>query len=153
MSRTRIFLSKAKRNARITKSRERSGHRLGPVSKTARKKSTIARSLVTGKWTVSKARRKQKKTLLVLTERKSRREIIRPMRDQTARSVVRVLDSLEREYGANFSKIFRTITVDNGSEFADCAGMEKSPVAAKATGQRYTIVTPIRHMKEDQTKM
>ena len=44
-----------------TKSRERSGHRLGPVSKTARKKSTIARSLVTGKWTVSKARRKQRK--------------------------------------------------------------------------------------------
>lgn len=34
--------------------------------------------------------------------------------------------SLEREYGANFSKIFRTITVDNGSEFSDCAGMEKS---------------------------
>lgn len=29
----------------------------------------------------------------------------------------------------------------------------KSPVAAKATGQRYTIVTPIRHTKEDQTKM
>lgn len=50
----------------------------------------------------------------------------RRMRDQTARSVVRALDSLEREYGANFSKIFRTITVDNGSEFADCAGMEKS---------------------------
>lgn len=70
--------------------------------------------------------KKTKKTLLVLTERKSRREIIRPMRDQTARSVVRVLDSLEREYGANFNKIFRTITVDNGSEFADCAGMEKS---------------------------
>ena len=71
-------------------------------------------------------KKKTKKTLLVLTERKSRREIIRPMRDQTARSVVRVLDNPERECGANFSKIFRTITVDNGSEFADCAGMEKS---------------------------
>ena len=56
-----VFLSKAKRNARITKSRGRSGRRLEPVSKTARKKSTIARSLVTGKWTVSKARRKQRK--------------------------------------------------------------------------------------------
>ena len=83
---------------------------------------------VVGDWEMDcvEGKKKTKKTLLVLTERKSRREIIRPMRDQTARSVVRVLDSLEREYGANFSKIFRTITVDNGSEFADCAGMEKS---------------------------
>lgn len=81
-----------------------------------------------GHWEMDcvEGKKKTKKTLLVLTERKSRREIIRPMRDQTARSVVRVLDSLEREYGANFSKIFRTITVDNGSEFSDCAGMEKS---------------------------
>ena len=81
---------------------------------------------VVGDWEMDcvEGKKKTKKTLLVLTERKSRREIIRPMRDQTARSVVRVLDSLEREYGANFSKIFRTITVDNGSEFADCAGME-----------------------------
>ena len=83
---------------------------------------------VVGDWEMDcvEGKKKTKKTLLVLTERKSRREIIRPMRDQTARSVVRVLDSLEREYGANFNKIFRTITVDNGSEFADCAGMEKS---------------------------
>lgn len=83
---------------------------------------------VVGDWEMDcvEGKKKTKKTLLVLTERKSRREIIRPMRDQTARSVVRVLDSLEREYGTNFSKIFRTITVDNGSEFADCAGMEKS---------------------------
>ena len=83
---------------------------------------------VVGDWEMDcvEGKKKTKKTLLVLTERKSRRELIRPMRDQTARSVVRVLDSLEREYGANFSKIFRTITVDNGSEFADCAGMEKS---------------------------
>ena len=83
---------------------------------------------VVGDWEMDcvEGKKKTKKTLLVLTERKSRREIIRPMRDQTARSVVRALDSLEREYGANFSKIFRTITVDNGSEFADCAGMEKS---------------------------
>lgn len=83
---------------------------------------------VVGDWEMDcvEGKKKTKKTLLVLTERKSRREIIRPMRDQTVRSVVRVLDSLEREYGANFSKIFRTITVDNGSEFADCAGMEKS---------------------------
>ncbi|MDD3347523.1 MAG: IS30 family transposase [Oscillibacter sp.] len=67
-----------------------------------------------------------KKTLLVLTERKSRKEIIVLMKDHTAESVVAALDRLERRYGSMFSEIFQTITVDNGSEFADCAGMEKS---------------------------
>ncbi len=28
--------------------------------------------------------------------------------------------------GKDFQRIFQTITVDNGSEFQDCAGMEKS---------------------------
>lgn len=71
-------------------------------------------------------KKKTKKTLLVLTERKSRKEIIIPMKDQTSRSVVAALDRLERKYGVAFYKIFQTITVDNGSEFADCQGIEKS---------------------------
>ena len=42
-------------------------------------------------------------------------------------SVVRSLDRLERKLGSRlFRRIFRTITVDNGSEFADCEGMERS---------------------------
>ena len=53
--------AKGQKKRPYNKSRGRSGRRLEPVSKTARKKSTIARSLVTGKWTVSKARRKQRK--------------------------------------------------------------------------------------------
>lgn len=67
-----------------------------------------------------------KKTLLVLTERKTRREIIRIMRDKTAASVVREIDKIETEIGAErFSLIFRTITVDNGSEFSDCESLER----------------------------
>lgn len=68
-----------------------------------------------------------KETLLVLTERKTRREIVRKMKDKTAASVVKALDALERECGAQcFRLIFRTITVDNGGEFSDAAGIERS---------------------------
>lgn len=65
-------------------------------------------------------------SLLVLTERLTRKEIIIPMRDQTAHSVVRALNALERKYGKRFKNIFKTITVDNGSEFSDYDGIEKS---------------------------
>jgi IS30 family transposase len=57
--------------------------------------------------------------LLVLTERSTRREIIRKMPDRTQDSVKRELDKLERKYGKKFSKHFKTITVDNGPEFLD----------------------------------
>jgi IS30 family transposase len=66
------------------------------------------------------------RTLLVLTERLSRREILIRMKDGTAASVARALDGLEEKYGDAFYALFRSITVDNGSEFADCAGMERS---------------------------
>ena len=72
-----------------------------------------------------------KKTLLVLTERYTRREIIRIMKDHTAASVVKTLDKLEAEFGAKcFARIFQTITVDNGSEFQDYIGIERSAIAA-----------------------
>jgi len=67
-----------------------------------------------------------KRTLLVLTERMTRTGIIMPMRDHTAASVVRALNRLERKYEKDFHRLFKSITVDNGSEFSNCDGMEKS---------------------------
>ena len=68
-----------------------------------------------------------KNTLLVLTERKTRDEIIFKLPDHTDEAVVAALDKLERRYGADmFKQIFKTITVDNGSEFADVNGLERS---------------------------
>ena len=68
-----------------------------------------------------------KPSLLVLTERMTRYELIFKMRDRTAGSVVRVLNALERSLGVqNFRKQYSSITVDNGSEFADVEGLEKS---------------------------
>lgn len=71
-------------------------------------------------------KKKTKEALFVLSERLTRQEIIMKIPDQTAASVVAALNKLERRYGKRFSKIFKSITFDNGSEFADCAGIEKS---------------------------
>lgn len=85
-----------------------------------------------GHWEMDcvQGKKKTKKTLLVLSERLTRQEIIMPMEDQTAESVVKCIDKLERKYGRRFAKVFRSITVDNGSEFADCVGMERSALKA-----------------------
>lgn len=69
---------------------------------------------------------KSKNTLLVLTERKTRDEIIFKLQDHTADSVVNAIDRLERKWGELFKQVFKTITVDNGSEFAYCDALEKS---------------------------
>ena len=68
-----------------------------------------------------------KKVLLVLTERKTRDEIIRIMPDKTTASVVRTLNGIERKIGSKkFAQVFRSITVDNGCEFSDYEGIERS---------------------------
>lgn len=72
-------------------------------------------------------------TLLVFTERMTRNEIILRMPDRTTKSVVKALNKLERKYGKSFRKIFKSITVDNGVEFSDVAGMEKSIFGGKRT--------------------
>ena len=71
-------------------------------------------------------RGKQKATLLTIIERKTRKTKIRKQPDKTAETVVAALDELEREYGDKFYKLFKTITVDNGTEFADVEGIERS---------------------------
>lgn len=64
--------------------------------------------------------------LLVLTERVSRHELIFKIPDKTTSSVVKILDKLERQLRSDFSRIFRSITVDNGSEFCDWHGLRRS---------------------------
>lgn len=76
--------------------------------------------------------------LLVLTERQTRREIIMKMQNQSAKSVVHCLNVLERKYGRLFRKIFKTITVDNGSEFSDYSGLERS-IFGRGRGRRTTV--------------
>ncbi len=81
-----------------------------------------------GHWEMDcvEGKKKTKETLLVLSERKTRQEIIIKMPDHTSASVVAALDKLERKHGRKFCKVFKSITVDNGSEFLNCEGIEKS---------------------------
>lgn len=78
---------------------------------------------------IGKAKGKRQ-SLLVLTERLTRYEIILRVKDKTARSTVRALDSVFSKYPQG---TFKTITVDNGSEFQDCYGMEHDRRGNKRT--------------------
>lgn len=70
---------------------------------------------------------KSKKVMLVLTERKTRKEIVYLMPDRKAQTVVKTLNMIERKCGERlFRDVFKTITVDNGVEFSDAEGLEKS---------------------------
>ena len=82
-------------------------------------------------------KKRTKARLLVLSERVTRREIIIRIKDGRAETVVAALDRLERLYGAAFYRIFKTITVDNGSEFADADGIERS--ARRKNAKRTTV--------------
>lgn len=64
--------------------------------------------------------------LLVLTERKLREQIIIKMPNQKQSSVIEGLDDLENQYGDKFKEVFKTITVDNGTEFLDYESMQRS---------------------------
>ncbi len=88
-----------------------------------------------GHWemdTVVGGARSSSRALLVLSERKNRYELIFPIKDKTQKSVLGILNKLERQYGSrSFRNIFKSITVDNGSEFLDYKSMEKSNFTKK----------------------
>ena len=49
------------------------------------------------------------------------------MKDHTAKEVIAAMNRLEREMGEKkFREVFKSITVDNGVEFSDFEGMERS---------------------------
>lgn len=83
-----------------------------------------------GHWeldTVVGAKGKGKACLLVFTERSTRTELIRKIPDKKASSVCKILDKIEKEMGAKkFRETFKSITMDNGVEFLDHEGIEKS---------------------------
>jgi len=75
-------------------------------------------------------------TLLCFTEMKTRFELIFKVKSKTSISTVNVINTLERKLGyRTFSKIFKTLTCDNGSEFSNTIGMEFS----RAGKQRTTV--------------
>lgn len=63
--------------------------------------------------------------LLVLTERRTRQQIIRKIPGRTQRAVARALDRLERESTSIFTTM-KSLTCDNGCEFLDSEAIETS---------------------------
>lgn len=136
-----LFLTLTNKNLPVKGKRSETHHEVRPISRAPRGKSIERRPgevdtrETFGHWEMDSVRGRQgtKPGLLVLTERKTRRNINFRVEDGTTENVVRCLDYLERKCGALFPVIFRSITVDNGSEFADCEGMERSIYGGKRT--------------------
>lgn len=66
------------------------------------------------------------KVLLTLMERKTRYLSVISIPDKTADSVLSVFGKIKEELGSRFSDVFKTITTDNGSEFARLSELETS---------------------------
>ena len=121
---------KKKRNVKVVKRAPR-----GPSIEI--RPNEIAQRNTFGHWEMDCVCGSSKGCLLVLTERLTRYEIIYKMQNQTSKSVLSCLNRLERQYGRKFRKVFKSITVDNGSEFADYNGITKSIYKGKRTACYY----------------
>lgn len=64
--------------------------------------------------------------LFTLLERKTREFWMIRIKDKTAESVMNAVEQLKKEYGEHFNEVFKTITTDNGSEFADLSTIEET---------------------------
>ena len=84
--------------------------------------------LTFGHWELDSVigKREKGETLLVFTERKTRYQLIFRSADKTCISTIKTLNALERKLGRKFTKIFKTITCDNGVEFSLSDHMERS---------------------------
>lgn len=80
-----------------------------------------------GHWEIDLVIGKKEKTdqvLLTLTERKTKKEIIRKISGKTVNAVHRCLKKLKKEI-PNFNQIFKSITTDNGTEFSRLYELEE----------------------------
>lgn len=90
-----------------------------------------------GHWEMDCVCGSNKATILVLSERLTRKEILFKMENQKSTSVIDCLNLLETEFGDNFKKVFKSITMDNGSEFANYKAIEQSIFGGKRTDTYY----------------
>lgn len=76
--------------------------------------------------------------LLVLSERATRQEQIYKIPNRQGETIKKVLDRLERQLGSKaFRNTYKSITCDNGVEFLDFEGLEKS---VRNTKTKRTII-------------
>ena len=81
-----------------------------------------------GHWegdTVVGKRNGKESVILTLLEKKTQNYIAIRIPGKTSEAVNAAMQRLHEEFGEKFSQVFKTITVDNGAEFADFAQIEK----------------------------
>jgi IS30 family transposase len=71
-------------------------------------------------------KREKSSVLLTLTERKTGYEIIRKVSGKSPKDIKPALKKIKTEYDVTSESIFKTCTVDNGSEFSDSDAMESA---------------------------
>ena len=76
-------------------------------------------------------------SLFVLTERKSKDEIILKIEQATQEAIQEAIDGLEKKYGKHFKIKFKSITFDNGVEFLGWRFLE---ISILNPGQRRTMI-------------
>ena len=72
---------------------------------------------------VGKGRKSQ---LITLVERKTGIGFLFNAGSRDDKRIVEIMDSLETRYGNHFTKIFKSFTFDNGSEFSNSTAMERN---------------------------
>lgn len=80
-----------------------------------------------GHWevdTVVGKRAGREAVVLSLLEKKTQHYIARLIPGKTSQAVMSGMKQLREEYGDAFSQVFKTLTADNGSEFADLSQVE-----------------------------
>ena len=82
-----------------------------------------------GHWEMDCVVGSKKACLLVLTERKTREELLFKLKAKTQDNVIEAINKLERRHKGQFSKKFKTITMDNGCEFLDMERLEASSLS------------------------
>lgn len=73
-----------------------------------------------------KSRHKKKAGLFTLTERKTREEIIFKIKALNQEAILEAMNKLENKHQQYFKDKFKSITFDNGGEFLDWEGIERS---------------------------
>lgn len=82
-----------------------------------------------GHWeidTVIGEKSKQDSVLLTIVERQTRNAIVRQIASKTAEAVMSELREIHSFFGEKFSQVFKSITSDNGSEFAELSTLESN---------------------------
>ncbi|MDP3763628.1 MAG: IS30 family transposase [bacterium] len=130
-------------NKNLWEKRKKKRRRYRPLGRTSRtnrlcrsiekRPQAVAKRLEYGHWEgdTLKGPMRSKGSLLTLTERKSREEIVIQLENASQEAIKAAIDGLEREYGAAFKVKFKSITFDNGVEFLDWRSLEISVLGKK----------------------